>query len=212
MTGPPPSLPPWQADCAGGAPPLALVGATNMPDAIDDALLRAGRLEHALYIGPPRRAAREEILRRRLRRMPLAASVAAESAAALAAMASSAAVAEQEEEDAGEADSGEEGALSAAAPVPTDAQGGAMDAQDAAAVLARELAARTPRFSGADLVALCQRAAMAALQRGAAAAAEAALSVELERSDVEQALGEVGPSLTHEMLSRLRAWARSRGS
>ena len=90
-----------------------------------------------------------------------------------------------------------------------------MDAQDVAAVLARELAARTPRFSGADLVALCQRAAMAALQRGAAGsalAAEAALSVELERSDFEQALGEVGPSLTEEMLSRLRAWARSRGS
>ena len=31
--------------------------------------------------------------------------------------------------------------------------------------LANDLAARTPRFSGADLVALCQRAAMLALQR-----------------------------------------------
>ena len=38
----------------------------------------------------------------------------------------------------------------------------------------------------------------------------AALSVELERPDFEQALREVSPSLTAEMLERLHAWAGSR--
>ena len=156
---------------------MALVGATNAPEALDSSLLRPGRLEHALYIGPPRRAARAAILRRQLRRMPLRLA---------------------------------------------RSPGG--EAREAAAIasvddLARELAARTARFSGADLLALCQRAAMAALQRagtagtaGAAGAAGAALSVELERPDFEQALREVSPSLTAEMLERLHAWAGSRSS
>jgi len=166
-----------QAGAAGGGPTVALVGATNAPEALDSALLRPGRLEHALYIGPPRRAARAAILRRQLRRMPLRLA---------------------------------------------RSPGG--EAREAAAIasvddLARELAARTARFSGADLLALCQRAAMAALQRagtagtaGAAGAAGAALSVELERPDFEQALREVSPSLTAEMLERLHAWAGSRSS
>ena len=140
-----------------------------------------GRLEHSLYIGPPRRAARVAILRRQLHRMPLRLA----------------------HTHGGEAT-------------------GAIESVDA---LASELAARTARFSGADLLALCQRAAMVALQRlgtagadgaagaaGAADAADAALSVELERADFEQALREVSPSLTGEMLDRLRAWAGSRSS
>ena len=152
-----------------------------------------GRLEHSLYIGPPRRAARVAILRRQLHRMPLRLA----------------------HTHGGEA-------------------AGAIESVDA---LASELAARTARFSGADLLALCQRAAMVALQRlgtagadgaadaagaasaadaasavDAADAADAALSVELERADFEQALREVSPSLTGEMLDRLRAWAGSRSS
>ena len=157
-----------------------------------------GRLEHSLYIGPPRRAARVAILRRQLHRMPLRLA----------------------HTHGGEAT-------------------GAIESVDA---LASELAARTARFSGADLLALCQRAAMVALQRlgtagadgaadavgavaadamdttdttdatGAAGAADAALSVELERADFEQALREVSPSLTGEMLDRLHAWAGSRSS
>ena len=140
-----------------------------------------GRLEHSLYIGPPRRAARVAILRRQLHRMPLRLA----------------------HTHGGEAT-------------------GAIESVDA---LASELAARTARFSGADLLALCQRAAMVALQRlgtagadgaagaaSAADAADAALSVELERADFEQALREVSPSLTGEMLDRLRAWAGSRSS
>jgi len=120
-----------------------------------------------------------------------------------------------------------------------EAAAGAIESVDS---LAGELAARTARFSGADLLALCQRAAMVALQRlgaadadgaagaadavaadamdttdatdatGAAGAADAALSVELERADFEQALREVSPSLTGEMLDRLHAWAGSRSS
>ena len=47
---------------------------------------------------------------------------------------------------------------------------------------------------------------------GATGTAGAVLSVELDRPDFEQALREVSPSLTAEMLERLHAWAGSRSS
>lgn len=45
---------------------LVVVGATNTPWALDESLLRAGRLEHCIYIPPPERAERQLILRHRL--------------------------------------------------------------------------------------------------------------------------------------------------
>ena len=144
---------------SGSSATVTLIGATNMPDALDEALLRPGRFEFSLYIGPPRRAARHAILARQLSHMPLVGHGADE--------------------------------------------------------LANDLAARTPRFSGADLVALCQRAAMLALQRSGAegrVAGATTTSIQLDRDDFHAALREVAPSLSHEMLLRLRAWARSRSS
>ncbi|EOD06340.1 hypothetical protein EMIHUDRAFT_45138, partial [Emiliania huxleyi CCMP1516] len=88
----------------GGA--VVLAGATNTPAALDEALLRPGRLEHLFFVPPPGRRARRDILARQLRRMPLAEPIDAES-----------------------------------------------------------LAAATPRFTGADLLSLCQKAALGALRR-----------------------------------------------
>ncbi|KAF9473994.1 AAA-domain-containing protein [Pholiota conissans] len=48
---------------------VTVVAATNRPDVIDSALMRPGRLDRILYVGPPDRAGREEILAIRMRSM-----------------------------------------------------------------------------------------------------------------------------------------------
>lgn len=42
---------------------ILVIGTTNQKDKIDKAMLRPGRLEHALYIGAPDQAGREAIWR-----------------------------------------------------------------------------------------------------------------------------------------------------
>ncbi|KAI8912563.1 P-loop containing nucleoside triphosphate hydrolase protein [Gorgonomyces haynaldii] len=54
---------------------LLLLGATNRPDLIDAALLRPGRFDHVLYIGPPDCDERLEIFQLYTRDMPLDESV-----------------------------------------------------------------------------------------------------------------------------------------
>ncbi|KJA16309.1 hypothetical protein HYPSUDRAFT_47520 [Hypholoma sublateritium FD-334 SS-4] len=54
---------------------VTVVAATNRPDAIDSALMRPGRLDRILYVGPPDRAGREEILAIRMRAMAVAPDV-----------------------------------------------------------------------------------------------------------------------------------------
>lgn len=46
---------------------LLLLGATNRPDMVDSAMLRPGRFDRALYIGPPDEAARERMFRANLK-------------------------------------------------------------------------------------------------------------------------------------------------
>jgi len=48
---------------------VTVVAATNRPDVIDSALMRPGRLDRILYVGPPDQKAREEILKIRTRTM-----------------------------------------------------------------------------------------------------------------------------------------------
>ncbi|KAI0093429.1 AAA family ATPase [Irpex rosettiformis] len=50
---------------------VTVVAATNRPDAIDSALMRPGRLDRVLYIGPPNLQGRIEILRIRTRKMAI---------------------------------------------------------------------------------------------------------------------------------------------
>lgn len=51
---------------------VTVVAATNRPDRIDQALLRPGRIDSAIYVPLPDAATRREILRLRLRNMPVA--------------------------------------------------------------------------------------------------------------------------------------------
>jgi len=48
---------------------VTVVAATNRPDVIDSALIRPGRLDRIVYVGPPDQKAREEILMIRTRSM-----------------------------------------------------------------------------------------------------------------------------------------------
>ena len=159
---------PVGSDAAGTstAPPSAvvLIGVTNAPHALDPALLRAGRLEHALYMPPPSARARQHLLTDHLRRMPL------------------------------------------------DCEAG--DVGDAALAWAGTLAERTDGFTGADVASLCQKAALAALQRqgwgdatdDAADGSSAFGSTRVSMSDFLVALEQTSPSVTSEMLASLDAW------
>ncbi|KAG1884034.1 P-loop containing nucleoside triphosphate hydrolase protein [Suillus subluteus] len=48
---------------------VTIIAATNRPDVIDSALMRPGRLDRILYVGPPDHDGREEILKIRTRKM-----------------------------------------------------------------------------------------------------------------------------------------------
>ncbi len=50
---------------------VVVIGATNRPDMLDDALLRTGRFDRLIYVAPPDSAARLEILKVHTARMPL---------------------------------------------------------------------------------------------------------------------------------------------
>jgi transitional endoplasmic reticulum ATPase len=54
---------------------VVLIGATNRPNLIDPALLRPGRLDELVYVGPPDVAGRRRILAIHAKGMPLAANV-----------------------------------------------------------------------------------------------------------------------------------------
>lgn len=54
---------------------VTVIAATNRPDKIDPALLRPGRFDRVLYVGPPSETDREDIFRIHLRRMPCAPDV-----------------------------------------------------------------------------------------------------------------------------------------
>jgi cell division protease FtsH len=54
---------------------VIVIGATNRPDVLDQALLRPGRFDRRVAVQPPDRAGREAILKVHTRRMPLSASV-----------------------------------------------------------------------------------------------------------------------------------------
>jgi len=58
-----------------GSSGVIVVGITNRPDLIDTSLLRPGRLDQIVYVGPPDELARLEILRITSRSMPLAADI-----------------------------------------------------------------------------------------------------------------------------------------
>ncbi|MCL5419422.1 MAG: AAA family ATPase [Candidatus Marsarchaeota archaeon] len=51
---------------------IVVVGATNKPDDLDPALLRGGRFDKLIFVGPPEKEARAELFRRNLAKAPCA--------------------------------------------------------------------------------------------------------------------------------------------
>ncbi|CAA7060501.1 unnamed protein product [Microthlaspi erraticum] len=54
---------------------VTVIAATNRPDKIDSALLRPGRFDRLLYVGPPNEADREAILQIHLRKIPCSSDI-----------------------------------------------------------------------------------------------------------------------------------------
>lgn len=54
---------------------VTVVAATNRPDVLDPALLRPGRLDRILYVGPPDMDSRREIFRISTKKMAVEADV-----------------------------------------------------------------------------------------------------------------------------------------
>ncbi|KAH0566285.1 hypothetical protein GP486_000310 [Trichoglossum hirsutum] len=54
---------------------VIVLAATNKPELLDPALMRPGRLDTILYVGPPDRVAREDILRIKMNKMKIAGDV-----------------------------------------------------------------------------------------------------------------------------------------
>ena len=50
---------------------ILVIAATNRPSGMDAAILRPGRLDILLFVGPPDRESRQEILKRLTRNTPL---------------------------------------------------------------------------------------------------------------------------------------------
>ncbi|KAI0051505.1 AAA family ATPase [Auriscalpium vulgare] len=62
---------------------VTVIAATNRPDALDSALMRPGRFDRILYVGPPDHAGRVEILKIRTRKMSVDPSIDLEAIATL---------------------------------------------------------------------------------------------------------------------------------
>lgn len=62
---------------------VTVIAATNRPDKIDPALLRPGRFDRLLYVGPPNEIDREEILRIHLDKIPCGSDVSLKELASL---------------------------------------------------------------------------------------------------------------------------------
>lgn len=62
---------------------VTVIGATNRPDKIDSALLRPGRFDRLVYVGPPNETDREDIFRIHLRKKPCCSDVCIEQLALL---------------------------------------------------------------------------------------------------------------------------------
>lgn len=61
--------------------PILIIGATNRPDQIDDALMRPGRFDKLIHVPAPDSIARLQILKFLLQKMPIASDVDIESIA-----------------------------------------------------------------------------------------------------------------------------------
>lgn len=122
---------------------MLVLGATNKPWLLDEAVVRPGRLGTHIYVGPPDAKAREAIIALNMRDVPLA--------------------------------------------------------QD---VTAADIAAKTDRYSGADVAELCDKAKRFALNRQLTSGKEELVTKE----DFSSALEKIKPSVTPEYLKEYELW------
>jgi len=135
---------------------VTIIAATNRPDLVDPALLRPGRFDRHVYVGPPDLETRKEILRIHARKKPLAADVNLD-----------------------------------------------------------ELAKRTDKYTGAELAAVCNEAAMLAIREYATQVptldAAALKKVKISKAHFDAALKKVQPR-TPEGVSYTSLATRARGA
>lgn len=117
---------------------VVVLAATNDITRLDPALLRPGRLDRRVYLGPPNIAARVAVFRQRLLGMPL-----------------------QVEEDCNRVDSG--GVVVGNGGEDRSGRDWVLDSTEA---YAKWLAGETEGCSGAQLTGVCREAALAALREG----------------------------------------------
>ncbi len=160
----------------GTTPGVAVIGITNRPDVLDVSLMRTGRLDLSLYVGPPEEADRLEIIRILTKEMPLDDDLRRKIDEVLQ----------------GGADAGREpttGAAEVDGPEATARKAEAETIQGRGNGSLPTLAA-TQNYSGADLATLCREAAVQAMRRG---------SGEIDGADFDRALRRTNPSITPEM-------------
>ena len=119
---------------------IVVIGATNRPGLVDPALLRPGRFDELVYVGPPDEVGRRLILGIHTRNMPLAKDVDLEA-----------------------------------------------------------IAARTQRYTGADLEDVVRRAGLTAIRR------EGQKATEVSAADFEEALADSRPTVTEDMEAEYEA-------
>lgn len=170
----------------GTTPGVVVIGITNRPDVLDASLLRTGRLDLSLYVGPPEEADRLEIIKILTRKMPLA----NDTKRRMDETPYGGAVVEREP---------------AEETVEGDVSEATMPRGDAVAAQGRDkdllsIFAVTKNYSGADMATLCREAAVQAMRRG---------SDEIDGADFAEALRRTKPSITPEMRQWYKGIAES---
>ena len=193
---------------------VVVVAATNRPDLLDPALLRPGRFDRLLYVSPPTRNGREAIFKIHLRGVPLADDVGRKGE--------------------GERSNGNEGSEEEAV---SREEGGKERRREERRIIQalRWLANQTPRYTGAEISAVCREAALAALTEATdhrslsssspssspppssssssssySAVENSASQIQVARRHFEIALQKVTPQIGEEMLRFYDSFRRGR--
>lgn len=158
----------------GTTPGVVVIGITNRPDVLDVSLMRTGRLDLSLYVGPPEEPDRLDIIKILTKMMPLDDDLRRRIDET-----PQGGVGRQPAADAAEVDVPEATVRKAEAKTTHGRGSGSLFTL-----------AATQNYSGADLATLCREAAVQAMRRG---------SDEIDGADFDKALRRTKPSITPEM-------------
>ena len=159
----------------GTTPGVVVIGITNRPDVLDVSLMRTGRLDLSLYVGPPEEPDRLDIIKILTKKMPLDDDLRRR----IDETPQGGGAGRQPAADAAEVDVPEATVRKAEAKTTHGRGSGSLFTL-----------AATQNYSGADLATLCREAAVQAMRRG---------SDEIGGADFDKALRRTKPSITPEM-------------